>query len=317
MNIHHLRYALAVMKTGSITKAAESLYVSQPNLSSSLKDLEQEIGITLFRRTRAGVETTTEGARFILQAEAVIDQFENLENLYTKQKRDKITLRFVSTRFSPGAESLISYVQNLQSGIPVNIHYRETSHFGVVDALIRGEADVGRIFFENTQLHYFKNITTQHNLTLEVLMENQASLLMSADSELAKKDRITPQMLMDYIVVRYSELENSNWNYAQLESRINMQSRGRCINVSDRATLMEVLESCPNCYFWILGTTPKILKRYNLVQRKCEGVDIYMSEALLYPEKKPLSVEALAAIQHIREQKSSAAAAEPDRKSVV
>ncbi len=148
MNIQQLKFALAVMKTGSITKAAESLYVSQPNLSNSLKDLESEIGITLFRRTRAGVETTSEGIRFILQAQTIIEQFEDLESLYTRQSQNQVTLRFVSTRFSPGVQSLIDFINEQKPGTPMNIQYRETSHFNVIDALAKGEADAGRIFLK-------------------------------------------------------------------------------------------------------------------------------------------------------------------------
>ncbi len=123
---------------------------------------------------------------------------------------------------------------------------------------------------------------------------------MSGASPLAAAEKITTEMLTEYIVVRYSELENSDWSYAHMESRMNLSTVGRSIDVSDRATLMEILSSCPQCYFWILGTTPDILSRYGLVQRSCEDADIRLTEALLYPKRKVLSEETMMAIECIR-----------------
>ena len=71
MNLLHLKYAVEIEKTGSITKAANNLFMGQPNLSKAIKELENEIGITIFRRTTKGVAPTEKGGEFLGYAKAV------------------------------------------------------------------------------------------------------------------------------------------------------------------------------------------------------------------------------------------------------
>ena len=79
MNLQQLRYAVEVAKTGSITAAAKNLYMGQPNLSKSIRELEAELGITLFERTARGVAPTKNGEDFLGYARSIIAQMESLE----------------------------------------------------------------------------------------------------------------------------------------------------------------------------------------------------------------------------------------------
>ena len=82
MNLQQLRYAVEVAKTGSITAAAKNLYMGQPNLSKSIRELEAELGITLFERTARGVAPTKNGEDFLGYARSIIAQMESLETMF-------------------------------------------------------------------------------------------------------------------------------------------------------------------------------------------------------------------------------------------
>ena len=82
MNLQQLKQVIEVEKTASITQAAKNLYMGQPNLSKSIKELEKEIGITLFRRTVKGVEATSEGLQFLRHAKEITKKMEELETIY-------------------------------------------------------------------------------------------------------------------------------------------------------------------------------------------------------------------------------------------
>lgn len=82
LNISHIRYIAEIEKTGSITKAAANLFMGQPNLSKAVRELENELGIKIFRRTTKGVEPTSEGREFIEKAKFVLAQFCELEGAY-------------------------------------------------------------------------------------------------------------------------------------------------------------------------------------------------------------------------------------------
>ena len=79
MNTQHMKYVVEVEKTGSITKAAHNLYMGQPNLSKAIKELENELGIAIFRRTAKGVEPTRKGAEFLTYAKTILAQIDELE----------------------------------------------------------------------------------------------------------------------------------------------------------------------------------------------------------------------------------------------
>ena len=83
-NILHLKYAVEIEKTGSITKAAENLYMGQPNLSRAIRELEESLGITIFMRSSRGVVPTEQGREFLNYARNILAQVEEMENLYGK-----------------------------------------------------------------------------------------------------------------------------------------------------------------------------------------------------------------------------------------
>ena len=84
MNILHLRYAVEVAETGTINKAAENLFMNQPNLSRAIKELEDSLGITIFDRTARGVNVTPDGEEFLNHARRILQQIDEVENLYAK-----------------------------------------------------------------------------------------------------------------------------------------------------------------------------------------------------------------------------------------
>ena len=88
-NILHLKYAVEIEKTGSITKAAENLYMGQPNLSRAIKELEDNLNITIFNRNSKGITITPEGEEFLQYARRIISQVEEVEEIYKNDRRPK------------------------------------------------------------------------------------------------------------------------------------------------------------------------------------------------------------------------------------
>ena len=91
MNLLHLKYAVEVEKTGSITRAAERLYMGQPNLSKAIRELEDSLGITIFRRTSKGVVPTREGAVFLGYAKSIAAWVEQVEKLYGSPQNERLS----------------------------------------------------------------------------------------------------------------------------------------------------------------------------------------------------------------------------------
>ena len=101
MTIQQILYAIVIAEKGSINKAAETLYISQPSLTSAVQELEKSIGIQIFNRSGRGVTLTNDGREFLLYARQVYSQYENLENRYSNKEQIKKKIHFfVSSRNS-------------------------------------------------------------------------------------------------------------------------------------------------------------------------------------------------------------------------
>ena len=74
MNIVHLKYAVEIARTGSLNKAAENLYMAQPNLSRAIKELEADLGIAIFERSSRGMVATPDGEEFLRYAKKILEQ---------------------------------------------------------------------------------------------------------------------------------------------------------------------------------------------------------------------------------------------------
>ena len=84
MNLLHMRQALEVAKSGSLGKASESLLIAVPNISRSIKELEADLGITIFERTQNGMKLTPDGEEFLDFAKSILGQIDRVESYYKK-----------------------------------------------------------------------------------------------------------------------------------------------------------------------------------------------------------------------------------------
>ena len=124
MNIIHMKYAVEVARIGSINKAAEELLIAQPNLSRSIKELEADLGITIFSRTSKGMTLTPEGEEFIGYARKILDQIDDVESIYRKgvPKKQKFSISvprasYISEAFAEFSPRYRQYPRiELQSG---------------------------------------------------------------------------------------------------------------------------------------------------------------------------------------------------------
>ena len=82
LNLLHMKYAVEVARLGSLNKAAESLLTAQPNISRSIKELEADLGISIFSRSAKGMVLTPAGEEFINYAQSILKQIDDVEALY-------------------------------------------------------------------------------------------------------------------------------------------------------------------------------------------------------------------------------------------
>lgn len=127
MNIHQLRCAVMVARMGSQTRAAEALYMSQPNLSKALKDLEQTCGFRIFNRTGAGMLPTRKGEEFLLRARSVLEQMDAMDAIYQGHNRTTAYLSVAVPRASYISHAVTEFVNSLDPRCAMELNVRETN----------------------------------------------------------------------------------------------------------------------------------------------------------------------------------------------
>ena len=152
MNLLHLKYVIEVAKAGSISKAASNLYMNQPHLSKTIKDLEENMQIIIFERTSKGVIPTKKGAEFIERAKSIIMQVEEMEAMYQGYDDKSVHLDICVPRASYVANAFTNYLSMINfHDKNIKVNYRETNSFDTIKDVYEGEANIGIIRFESRE----------------------------------------------------------------------------------------------------------------------------------------------------------------------
>ena len=177
MNLQQLRYAVEVAKTGSITAAAKNLYMGQPNLSKSIRELEAELGITLFERTARGVAPTKNGEDFLGYARSIIAQMESLETMFGPHTETGTQLSVCAPRASYVAQAFSRYL-GAEGRAPLQVQYRETSAAAVISDVASGAANLGVVRWQAEHAATLDNLLRENALSGEVLWEFSMVVLL-------------------------------------------------------------------------------------------------------------------------------------------
>lgn len=290
MTLQQLRYVVEIEKYGSITKSASNLFISQPNLSAALKDLEQELDIIVFVRTSKGVEPTEEGREFLSYAKSVIAQVDRMEFMFKNKQGKKVVLNIACTRSSYATKVICDFYNQLPNDIPVNLKFIESNSKNVVSAVASSNADFGRIVFGEEYMPFYKRLVQKSRLVMEILWKVKAYVLTSEESDLAQRTDLSADDLSEYTRCIYCDFE---------EDIISNEDIDNFIALNERGSMLEVLSSCPDCYLWTISTHPDTLKDHRLVPVPVKNAP-FIYEALIYPKDRPRTEEVQWLLGHMK-----------------
>ena len=204
MNILHMKYAVEVAKLGSLNKAAEALLIAQPNISRSIKELEADLGISIFNRSVKGMELTPEGEEFIGYAQSILKQIDEVEMAYKQgsPKKQKFSISvpracYISDAFAEFSKCL--------SDDPAEIFYKETNSQRTINNVLNNDYQLDIIRYAENYDKYFKAMLEEKGLAYEMVAEFTYVLIMSRDNPLSEKDEITFDALVPYIEIAHAD----------------------------------------------------------------------------------------------------------------
>lgn len=304
MDIQQLRYVLEVEKCSSITRAAKNLFMGQPNLSKAIKELELEIGVTIFRRTPKGVEPTRDGIQFLQYARGILSQMDELENLYKMHQEEnfKLTLSapratYISTTFAQFLNKSLKEKQ--EKTLPLNIHYKETNAHTAIQDVAIGESDLGIVRYQKAHESYFLSLLKEHGLHYECIGEFTMCLMMHKDHPLATSKAICFDHLDEYIEILHGDFQDPHLSFNTVKKEPEPSQLQKRIYIYDRSSQFDLLEQVKGSYLWVSPMPKETLEKHNLVTRTC-SLTSPTTDIIIYPHKDMLKSHELAFIKVLR-----------------
>lgn len=286
MNLLRLKYALEVAKAGSLNKAAHNLLIAAPNISRSIKELEFELGITIFERTTTGMQLTPEGEELMGYAQNVFDQLEQIENFYKKGTPKKLKFAVSVPRASYISEAFANF-SNTLSEEPFEFFYKETNSLDTIRNIIDHNYDLGIVRYSENNDGYFKSTFEEKNLCYEYITEFSYRVLISKDHPLAESKEIYLNDLIPFTEITHADTFIPP-AAASYKEDLTKSAKNR-IFVFERGSQFELLSQNTDTYMWVSPIPHTLLDAYGLTEKKCTDNDKVYKDVLIYKNRRKLT----------------------------
>ncbi len=238
MNIQQIKYILAIAGSSSMREAATKLFISQPALSASVAELEDELGILIFERTNKGISLTDEGREFVTYAKKAVGQYEILEERYLSKDSGKEHFSVSTQHFNFSIKAFTEVIKRFDPDTFLfSIH--ETKTKDVLDDVRTLRSEVGIISFSGSNEAVLKKLFREYGLEFIPLMRRETYIYVWEGHELAGRSEISIEELEDYPCVTFDQSDDSNL-YLTEEALADHDFK-KMIKSDDRATTMEII----------------------------------------------------------------------------
>ncbi len=247
MTLQQMKYVIEVADRGSMNEAARSLYISQPSLSGSIKELEKEIGITIFSRNNRGIEITTEGSEFLGYARQTLEQYRFMEDRYLEPKEQKKKFYVSAQHYTFAVEAFSKTL--LKEGMDeYDFAIYETRTHEVIEDVKHMRSEIGILYLNDFNEKVLTTDFAENNLVFTELFTAKTCVYLSSTHPLADRDVISLRDLEPYPCISFDQGEKNSFYYAEevlsthpYKKRINLNDRATALNM---ATLLNAYTLC-------------------------------------------------------------------------
>lgn len=233
-----LHYIIIISETGSLNKAAEQLYVSQPSLTSAVKELEKELGITIFHRSGKGVALTNDGMEFLLHAKQIYGQYESVMEKYGKGGSYKKKFGVSTQHYSFAVKAFVDMVKGFDLS-KYEFAIRETRTAEIISDVSTMRSEIGVLYLCEFNRKSMLKLFSSANLEFHHLIDCQAYVYMWKNHPLAKEPSISFAQLDGYPCLSFEQGEHGTFYYA--EEILSTNEYSQVIKANDRATMLNLM----------------------------------------------------------------------------
>ena len=238
MTLTQLKYVITIADTGSMNEAAKLLFISQPSLSLALKELENEIGTELFKRSNRGVVLTPDGQEFLGYARQVTEQYKLMESRYIEKKNVKKKFGVSTQHYSFAVKAFVDMVQKFDVS-EYEFAIRETKTADVISDVSTMKSEVGVLYLSDFNRKALLKLLHSANLEFHHLIDCQAYVYLWKNHPLANEKSISYSQLAKYPCLSFEQGDKSSFYLS--EEILSTNEYSRTVKASDRATMLNLM----------------------------------------------------------------------------
>lgn len=239
MTLMQLRYVAEIAERGSMNEAAKAMYVAQPTMSATIKELEKELGFKIFARNNRGMMLSPEGVEFLSYARAILDQADVLNRRYFGEDSSRATLSISTQHYGFVTEAFLNWMPEIASG-EWKLALKEQRTEEIIADIKAFHSDLGIIYINSKNERMMNRYLKENHLEFTPLYRGAPHVLLSKNDELAKEKELSLEDLREYTYLYFEQKDNDPVYFSEeVVSNLNFP---RKIAVSDRATIFSFLE---------------------------------------------------------------------------
>lgn len=238
MTLTQLKYVIAIADTHSMNMAARALFIAQPSLSQALRELEEEIGLTLFNRSNRGVKITPEGEEFLGYARQVVEQYRLVEDRYIEKKNSKKRFSVSMQHYTFAVKAFVEMVK--QFGMDeYEFAVHETKTYEVIEDVKNFRSEIGILYLNDFNRAVLTKLLQESGLEFQEILQCGIYVYMWKGHPLAGKEEISLEELDEYPCLSFEQGVNNSFYFA--EEVLSTYDYKRLIKANDRATLLNLM----------------------------------------------------------------------------
>lgn len=296
MKLQQLRYVVKVTECGSITEASRRLFVSQPSVTASIRDLENEMGVHIFERTNKGVIVSEEGETFLGYARQVLDQADLLEGKYKGTSEQVPHFSVSCQHYSFAVNAFVDVIREFDAA-RYDFTLREEQTHEIIEDVAHMKSELGILYLSEHNREVIERMLAANELVFEGLFCATPHVFVCSDHPLAGRSSVTLGDLEDYPFLSYEQGSYNSFYYS--EELTSTFERRKNIRVRDRATLFNLAMGL-NGYTVCSGVISHELNGPGIISIPLD-VDEYMEIGIITRKNTTLTHYGQAYIEAIRQ----------------
>lgn len=238
MTLQQLKYVVMVAEKGTITEAAKKIFISQPSLTNAIRELENEMNITIFDRTNKGISVSKDGEVFLGYARQVLEQANLLEEKYLGKSDIKQQFCISTQHYSFAVNAFVDLIKEYGQD-KYDFSLRETQTYEIIDDVARMKSEIGVLYLNDFNENVILKELKANNLEFHELFVARPHVFISDRHPLAGKESVSFNDLIPYPYLSFEQGEHNSFYYS--EEIFSMEEKNKNIRVRDRATLFNLV----------------------------------------------------------------------------